>query len=80
MFELILRTIDTEIERLQKARNLLAPSPVAPVKRGPGRPAKTAVAVKSGTKKASKCTMSPEARERIRQAQIKRWAKSKKST
>lgn len=79
MFEVILRAIDTEIERLQKARGLLAPPPLSPVKRGPGRSPKTAVAVKTKPKKAVKRTMSPEARERIRQAQIKRWAKSKKS-
>lgn len=67
----IIKEIDAEIARLQQARKLLSQLPGAT-----GRFA----ARKSGTpKKASrgKRTLSAEARQRIADAQRKRWAASK---
>lgn len=78
MNETIIQAIDAELGRLQQARALLVGTTSAPAKRGPGRPKKTAAPMKKATKQAGKRTMSAEARERIRQAQIKRWAKNKK--
>ena len=77
MLENIVAEIDAEIGRLQKARALLM-STATPAKRGPGRPAKT-IAKTAPKKKAKRRAMSAEARERMRQAQLKRWAATKKS-
>ena len=76
MLKNVLVEIDAEIARLQQAKALLATIEAPKAKRG--RPAKSAV-TKSPAKIVKRRTMSPEARDRIRQAQIKRWAKSKKA-
>ena len=71
----ILAAIDNEIARLEQAKALLSASGAVVVKRKPGRPATVATAVAPKVQKARKRRkMSAEARERIRQAQIKRWA------
>jgi len=71
----ILSAIDAEIACLKQAKALLSTSGAVVVKRRPGRPAKGATAVAPKVQKAKKRRkMSAEARERIRQAQIKRWA------
>ena len=79
MLESILTQIDAEIARLQQARTVLLTLDI-PVRRKPGRPAKAvSVAAPAPAKAKAKRTMSAEARERIRQAQVKRWAVAKKS-
>jgi len=71
----ILAAIDAEIACLKQAKALLNASGVVVAKRKPGRPATVATAVAPKVQKASKRRkMSAEGRERIRQAQIKRWA------
>jgi hypothetical protein len=71
----ILAAIDAEIACLEQAKALLSASGVVVAKRKPGRPAKVATVVTPKVQKARKRRkMSAEARERIRQAQIKRWA------
>jgi hypothetical protein len=77
VLESILTQIDAEIARLQQARTVLLTLDV-PVRRKPGRPAKTVSVAAPGPAKAKR-TMSAEARERIRLAQVKRWAVAKKS-
>lgn len=79
MLKNVVVEIDAEVARLQQARALLlAIIEVPKAKRG--RPAKSAtVAPVVKTKTTKRRTMNPEARERIRQAQIKRWAKAKKN-
>lgn len=77
MLETILAEIDAEITRLESVKALLSSVDTAPIKRKHGRPAVNAAA--EPVKKAKRRTMSAEARERIRQAQIKRWAAVKKS-
>jgi hypothetical protein len=69
----ILAAIDTEIARLQEARNALAG--MSGAKRR-GRPSASASMSKTTRKKR---VLSPEAREKIAAAQRKRWAKQKKS-
>jgi hypothetical protein len=65
----ILSAIDAEIARLEQAKALLS------AKRKPGRPAKVATLVTPNVQKTRKRgKMSAEGRERVRQAQIKRWA------
>lgn len=75
MIERVLNEIDAEISRLQQARTLLATmdSGTAKLKTTGAR------TNADNTKKRGKRTMSPEGRERVRQAQIKRWAKTKKA-
>ncbi len=76
MFQDILTQIDTEISRLQQAKDLLLGA-AGTQKRGPGRPPKTeALTV---TAKSRQRKMNAEARERIRQGQVKRWAKAKQA-
>jgi hypothetical protein len=75
MSKSILSAIDAEISRLQEVKALLSSAGSAAIKRRPGRPANPApvvVAIVPNRKKRGK--LSAEARERIRQAQIKRWA------
>jgi hypothetical protein len=65
----VLSAIDAEIARLEQAKALLS------AKRKPGRPAKVATLVTPNVQKTRKRgKMSAEGRERVRQAQIKRWA------
>ncbi|MFC6645686.1 hypothetical protein ACFQBQ_08845 [Granulicella cerasi] len=74
----LLRELDTEIARLQKARETIAAlSTGAPAKRGPGRPKATTTVAAPARKKR---TMSPEARAKIAAAAKKRWAAQKKAT
>jgi hypothetical protein len=71
----ILSAIDNEIACLEQAKALLSPLGTVVAKRKPGRPAKAASVVNPKVQKARKRRkMSAEARERIRQAQIKPWA------
>jgi hypothetical protein len=75
MLKSILSEIDAEISRLQQAKALLSSAGSATIKRKPGRPANPASAVVPIVQKRNKRKkMSAEARERIRQAQINRWA------
>ena len=76
----ILSAIDAEIACLEQAKALLSASGAVVAKRKPGRPAKVATVVTPKVRKARKRRkMSAEARERIRQAQIKRWAALKET-
>ena len=71
----ILAAIDAEIACLKQARVLLSASGTFVAKRKPGRPAKVAFIEAPNVQKARKRRkMSAEGRERIWQAQIKRWA------
>ena len=71
----ILATIDAEIACLELAKVLLRTSGAVVAKRKPGRPTMVASIESPEVQKARKRRkMSAEGRERIRQAQIKRWA------
>ena len=73
--------IDNEIACLEQAKALLSASGAVSAKRKPCRLAKVVTAVcpkVQETRKRHK--MSAEARERIRQAQIKRWAALKSAS
>jgi hypothetical protein len=75
MLKDILAAIDSEIATLEQVKALLSASGAVVAKRKPGRPAKAASVVAPKVQKTRKRRkMSAEARERIRQAQIKRWA------
>jgi hypothetical protein len=75
MTESILFEIDAEIARLMQAKALLSSTGTTAIKRKPGRPSKTATIVVPVVQKMKKRKkMSAEGRERVRQAQIKRWA------
>ena len=81
MLKDILAAIDAEIACLEQAKTLLSASGAFVAKRKPGRPAKVATAVAPKVQKARKRRkMSAEGRERIRQAQIKRWAALKSAS
>ena len=74
MLESIISEIDAEIVRLTAARDLLGgEGSVTAAKPRPGRPAKA-----TSAKPPKRRTMSAEAKEHIRQAQVKRWAAVKK--
>ena len=74
----ILAKIDDEIARLEQAKALLSATGAVSARRKPGRPVKVATAVTPKVQKTRKRgKMSAEERERVRQAQIKRWAKLK---
>jgi hypothetical protein len=77
----ILAAIDAEIATLEQAKAVLSASGAVVAKRKPGQPAKAASVVAPKAQKIRKRRkMSTEARERIRQAQIKRWAASKRAS
>jgi hypothetical protein len=77
----ILVAIDAEIACLEQAKALLSASGAVVAKRKPGRPAKVAtVVLRRFRKPGSASKMSAEGRERIRQAQIKRWAALKSAS
>jgi len=78
MHESILAEIDAEIARLQSAKALLS-SGTTPAIRKRGRPAKVKAEPMAPKRSAKRRTMSAAARDRIRQAQIKRWAAVKKT-
>ena len=71
----ITSAIDQAITALQSARKLLVTS----AKVGTASKVKPTAAESAPTKTAGKRTMSPEGRERIAEAQRKRWAASKKA-
>jgi len=77
MLESIVAEIDAEIARLQAVKALLSSESDARTSRKLGRPAGSAAVAPVRT--AKRRTLSAEARERIRQAQIKRWAKAKRA-
>ena len=80
MTKSILSEIDAEIARLMQAKALLSAAGTTAIKRKPGRPSKTATIVVPVAQKARKRKkMSAEGRERVRQAQIKRWAAVKQA-
>jgi len=71
----ILFEIDAQIALLRQAKALLSSAGTTAIRRNPGRPSKTAPIVAPVVQKAKKRKkMSAEGRERVRQAQIKRWA------
>ncbi len=71
----IVSAIDAEIVRLKQVKVLLSASGAFVAKRKPGQPEKVASIEAPKVQKARKRRkMSAEGRERIRQAQIKRWA------
>ena len=75
MTKSILSEIDAEIARLMQAKALLSLAGTTAIKRKPGRPSKTAaIVVPVAQKEKKRKKMSAEGRERVRQAQIKRWA------
>jgi hypothetical protein len=78
----IINEIDSEIERLQAARKLLAGNSGAAASAKATKRAGRAASFDFGvnTAKAPRRRLSPEARERIRQAQLKRWAATKQSS
>ena len=79
MMKDILAKIDAEIARLKQAKALLSTSGVIITKRKPSQAAKAAAVVTPKVQKTRKRgKMSAEGRERVRQAQIKRWAALKK--
>ena len=80
MMKSILFEIDAQIALLRQAKALLSSAGTTAIKRKPGRPSKTTtveVPVAQKVKKRKK--MSAEGRERVRQAQIKRWAAVRQS-
>ena len=77
----ILSAIENEIACLEQAKALLSPLGTVVAKRKPGRPAKVATVVTPKVQKARKRSkMCAEGRERVRQAQIKRWAALKSAS
>ena len=75
MTKSILSEIDAEIALLRQAKALLSSAGTTSIKRKPGRPSKTATIVVPVVRKMKKRKKtSAEGRERVRQAQIKRWA------
>ena len=71
----ILAKIDDEIARLEQAKALLSATGAVSARRKPGRPAKVATHVAPKVHKTRKRgKMSAEGRERVLQAQFKRWA------
>lgn len=76
----IVSEIDAQIAKLQQARALLSGPDATPVaKKKVGRPRKV-VADAPASKKASKRSLSPEARKRIADAQKRRWAERNKTS
>ena len=75
MTKSILFAIDAEIARLMQAKALLSSAGTTAIKRKPGRPSRAEAIVVPVVQKAKKRKkMSADGRERVRQAQIKRWA------
>lgn len=77
----ILASIDREIAQLQQVRALLAGGAASKTRRAPGRPKKSATAVKAVAAKsaAKKRKLSPEGRKRIAEAAKRRWAAQRKA-
>ena len=73
----MIAALDEELARLRQVRDLLAGGDSGePVKRKRGRPAKS-VASKPAVPPAKKRNLSDEARQRIAEAQKRRWAAQK---
>jgi hypothetical protein len=80
MTKSILFEIDAQIAILRQAKAILRSAGTTAIKRKPGRPSKTATIVAPVAQKPKKRKkMSAEGRERVRQAQIKRWAAVRQS-
>jgi len=83
--EITLSLIDAELERLKKARVLLAAAgrvdlkKIMAVQAKTKTPVKTVAKPKATAKPKLKRVLSPEARQRIADAQHKRWAAQKKN-
>lgn len=71
----LIASIDAEIARLEEAKSLLTGSSSG---RASGRAGRAARATKTGGR-TGKRTLSPEALERIREGQRKRWAKVRRA-
>ena len=74
MIQSIIAEIDVEISRLKQVRALLVND--RPKR---GRPATKTTAKVAQSSVRKKRVVSPEAKERMRQGQLKRWAMAKKS-
>ena len=79
----IIAEIDSEIKKLQQARELLAGTE-AVRRNGPGRPkgsknASVAAAPASAAKSKGKRNLTPEGRKRIADAMKRRWAERRKT-
>ena len=75
----MIEALDEELARLRQIRNLLAgDTPAEPEKRRRGRPAKATT--KPVAPEAKKRNLSDEARQRIAEAQKRRWAAQKRDT
>lgn len=70
----IIAEIDSQIQKLQQARELLAGMETT-VSRGPGRPKGS----KSASAKTNKRRLSPEGRKRISETMKRRWADRRKA-
>ncbi len=78
MLDSILSEIDAEIARLQSVKALLSSAENNTATRRRGKSAVKS-APSAPAKKGKRRRLSAEARERMRQAQVKRWAAFKKS-
>jgi hypothetical protein len=80
MTKSILFEIDAQIALLRQAKALLSSAGTTAIERKPGRPSKTpAIVAPVAQKPKMRKKMSAEGRERVRQAQIKRWAAVKQA-
>ncbi len=77
----IIAEIDTQIQKLQQARDLLAGVGEEAPRRGPGRPKGTSKAASASAAPAveRKRKLSPEGRKRIAEAMKRRWAERAKA-
>jgi hypothetical protein len=77
----IIEQIDLEISKLQQARALLSGASSVSIKRGAGRPKKSAIAARILAVKPTtpKRVMSAEGKAKIADAQKARWAKAKEA-
>jgi hypothetical protein len=78
----IIRQIDLEISKLQQAKTLLSGTSSISIKRGAGRPKKSAIAARILAVKPTtpaKRVMSAEGKAKIANAQKARWAKVRKA-
>lgn len=76
----IIAEIDSQIRKLQQARELLAGAEVIQ-RKGPGRPKGSKnTAAKTAAKGARPRKLTPEGRKRIAEAMKRRWAERRKQT
>lgn len=75
--ESLIKEIDAQIAKLQRARIELAAIDSAAPKKRRGRPPKTALPTPKASRKR---TLSADARAKIAEAQRQRWAKQKKAS